>query len=640
MSSTTIPLALAPAQEIQIRGHWLARLHPAVEALLMGLAFTAWSFAFRGFDGGRWSDIPIFKSFMDPRLYTRDPFISALHEGTPAAYTYAFVGALARLLGGMNLDAVLLFLFIPASVVSLAVLYQLARDVVGNRLAAGLFLLFYIASFRLLTIGSTILHSAETTPAFLALPFQVGGLLAAFRGRHWLAGLLIGIGLNVHAPTTILVALGIGAVWLALIPRIGMRQPLVSGLVLLLAGAPAVIGSIGQHTDALPLWALYLAKAELATDISTTVAFETWHLRLRNLLGAAFLLVAFMSAPPRKYRIELLALTGGCVLMCLAAVAFFDLSLKTPLSTMVARLQFPRSVWLVNVFGLMLVAALIVQAWRTGLVPRWLLGTLAAALLLSPRDFIPWEPIWPVATCLFIGMLAMQRIAPGSMRLVQFGAAGILISSVSLVGFANLSGRRINDIDISQGILVSALAMLLITVSGLIWRSADRPAGQRAGMLGAVVALSGTLVLARYEGWQFQRSHAGGLRAAEEFQTWARTGTPLESVFLTLPSEPNNDNFYKLSDRALFLVRERANQAVYFPRHNDEFRLRLEALGIDDPVAYKADLDRAYRRIEEPRLRELARNFGVTHFVPARNIDLPFPIVYRSGGWTVYEISP
>ena len=52
---------------------------------------TLASLLFRGFEGGRWSDIPIFKSFVDPRLYLNDPFIQALHEGTPAAYTYRFI---------------------------------------------------------------------------------------------------------------------------------------------------------------------------------------------------------------------------------------------------------------------------------------------------------------------------------------------------------------------------------------------------------------------------------------------------------------------------------------------------------------------------------------------------------------------
>jgi len=603
----------------------------------MGAIFTLWSVAFRGFDGGRWSDIPIFKSFMDPELYKMDPFITALHDGTPAAFTYQTVGVLARAFG---LETTLTLLFIPASVASIAVLYQLARDVTGERLAAAFFLLCYVASFRLLTVGSTILHSAETTPAFLALPFQVGGLLAAFRGRHWLAGLLLGLGLDVHAPTTILIALGVGAIWLALIPRIGIRQPLIGGLVLLLAGAPAIVGSLGQHTDALPLWALYLAKAELATDISTATAFETWHLRLRNLIGAALLVTAFLCAPPKRNRLELLALAVGSLLMCLAALIFFDISLKTPLSTMIARLQFPRSVWLVNVFGLMLLAGLIVQSWRGNTVPRWLLAALTASLLLSPRDFIPWEPIWPVSASLIIGLLVVRRFIPRFSKPATMLAAVVLAATIAAVFFASLTGRRINDIDISQGVLVDGLSILAVSLVLLLPRFSHVAPSQRTTVIGAAVVLTGALVLARFETWQYQRSHAGGLRAADEFQAWARTSTPVDSVFLTLPSEPNNDNFYKLSERALYLVRERANQAVYFPRHNEEFRLRLEALGIDDPVAYKSDLDRAYRRLDESQLRRLARDFGVTHFVPARAVDLPFPIVYQSGGWTVYEVSP
>jgi hypothetical protein len=613
----------------------VARLHPATEALLVGALFTVWSFAFRGFDGGRWSDIPIFKSFMDPRLYTRDPFIAALHEGTPAAFTYEGIGLLSRAFG---LDLTLLLLFIPASIVSLAILYQLARDVTGQRIAAGLFLLLYVASFRLLTVGSTILHSAETTPAFLALPFQLGGLLALLRGRHWLAGLLLGIGLDIHAPTTILIALGTGAVWLALVARIGLRSPLIGGLVMLLAGAPAIIGSIGQHTDSLPLWALYLARAELATDISTTTAFETWHLRLRNLLGAALLVTAFLATPPHRNKLEILALAAGSALMCLAAVIFFDLSLRTPLSTMVARLQFPRSAWLVNVFGLMIVAGFIVHSWRSGTVPRWLLTTLIASMLLSPRDFMPWEPIWPLAAASVVGLVLVRRFVPTLGRLAGIGCSAALLGASTIIVAVSVTGRRLSNVDVSQAILVGGLALVAVVTLVLAPRLVRQQSSVRLVTLGAGITLAAALTLARLESWQFQRAHAGGLRAAEEFQTWART-TPIDSVFLILPSEPNNDNFYKNSERALYLVRERANQAVYFPRHNDEFRLRLEGLGIDDPVAYKSELDRAYRRINEPQLRALARDFGVTHFVPARAVDLPFPIVYQSGGWTVYEVS-
>ena len=71
------------------------------EALLAGLLGTLASLLFRGFEGGRWSDIPIFKSFVDTRLYQNDPFIQVLHEGTPAAYTYEFIAGVIRALSGL-----------------------------------------------------------------------------------------------------------------------------------------------------------------------------------------------------------------------------------------------------------------------------------------------------------------------------------------------------------------------------------------------------------------------------------------------------------------------------------------------------------------------------------------------------------
>jgi hypothetical protein len=94
------------------------------------------------------------------------------------------------------------------------------------------------------------------------------------------------------------------------------------------------------------------------------------------------------------------------------------------------------------------------------------------------------------------------------------------------------------------------------------------------------------------------------------------------------------------ADRAIYLVRERANQAVYFPSHNQEFRARVEGLGVSNVLRYREELDQAYRRLTEQRIRALAAEFKVTHFVPARAGDFSFPVVYQEGGWTVYEVTP
>jgi hypothetical protein len=138
--------------------------------------------------------------------------------------------------------------------------------------------------------------------------------------------------------------------------------------------------------------------------------------------------------------------------------------------------------------------------------------------------------------------------------------------------------------------------------------------------------------------WLYQARHRGGLASAAEFQAWARENTPKDAVFLILPSEPNNETFYMHADRALYLIRERANQAVYFREHNFEFQERVLALGVSGVLRYREELDPVYRRLTEERVRDLAARFGVTHFVPARAGEFSFTVVYQQGGWTVYEV--
>ena len=162
----------------------------------------------------------------------------------------------------------------------------------------------------------------------------------------------------------------------------------------------------------------------------------------------------------------------------------------------------------------------------------------------------------------------------------------------------------------------------VLVVGWLVVAASRRRLPERSALAaGLAVAVIGAFLVRGSTDWLYQLRHRGGLASAAAFQEWARTQTPVDSVFLILPSEPNNDAFYMNAERAHFLVRERANQAVYFPSHNQEFRARVEALGVTDVLRYREELDQAYRRLTEERIRELAARFKVTHFVPARAGD-------------------
>ena len=142
---------------------------------------------------------------------------------------------------------------------------------------------------------------------------------------------------------------------------------------------------------------------------------------------------------------------------------------------------------------------------------------------------------------------------------------------------------------------------------------------------GLAVIVVGAFLVRGSTDWLYQLQHRGGLASAAAFQEWARTQTPVDSVFLILPSEPNNDDFYMNADRALYLVRERANQAVYFPSHNQEFRARVEGLGVSNVLRYREELDQAYRRLTEERIRELAAELqgDPLRACPGRRLQLP-----------------
>jgi hypothetical protein len=609
------------------------------EALVAGLVGTLASLLFRGFEGGRWSDIPIFKSFVDPRLYLNDPFIQALHEGTPAAYTYRFIAAVIGGLPWLPLDGALFVLFVPASVASLALGYLLARHLVGDRVSAILFLALYVAGFRLLTVGSPILHSAELTPAFLALPLQIGALYAFLRERHALTGIVAGLAIVVHAPTSSYVGLAIGLAYVIRIRHYGVRNVATAGLLMLLCSAPTVIGAISQHAEPLPGWALQLARIELATDLSVAVNWSRAGFLLHNLLGGLLLTVAMLTAPPGSTRRAVLALFVAVAALCAVAFVFIDVSLRGPISTLVARLQLPRAAWVVDLLGLIYVAHLLRRAWAEKWAPRPLLLILFGALLVSPSDFAPLEPIWVVVTPLLVLALAARRWLLEAQR-SRVNLALIVLAALSVVGFAaaRLLTRRFWLLDLDDGVKAAAMIAVLVLGSQAVILGRRLLPLRTAAIAGLVVVVIGAFLVRGSTGWIYQLQHRGGLASAAAFQEWARTQTPVDSVFLILPSEPNNDDFYSNADRALYLVRERANQAVYFPSHNQEFRGRVEALGVSDVLRYREELDQAYRRLTEERVRDLASRFKVTYFVPARAGDFSFPIVYQEGGWTVYEV--
>src|SRR5215212_366887 len=236
------------------------------------------------------------------------------------------------------------------------------------------------------------------------------------RERHALTGIVAGLAIVVHAPTSSYVGLAIGLAYLLRVRHYGVRNVAVAGLLMLLCSAPTVIGAVLQHAEPLPGWALQLARIELATDLSVAVNWSRGGFLLYNLLGGLLLTVATLTAPPGATRRAVLALFVAVALLCAVAFVFIDVSLRGPISTLVARLQLPRAAWVVDLLGLCYLAHLLRRAWVERWAPRPMLMLLFGALLVSPSDFAPLEPIWVAVTPLVVAALAAHRWLPDHRR--------------------------------------------------------------------------------------------------------------------------------------------------------------------------------------------------------------------------------
>ena len=164
------------------------------------------------------------------------------------------------------------------------------------------------------------------------MPLQLGALYALLVGRLAAAGALMGFSFNLHVPSTVYLAGALGFYEVLRIRRLGPRAVLTSLGLLTVAGAPTIVGSLLHHTDRLPLWALYLARAELATDISLTTHFASRALIIYNVVGLGLLALVLRAAPPDAGRRLTLVWCGAVGLMCLGALLFFDLWLGSPFS--------------------------------------------------------------------------------------------------------------------------------------------------------------------------------------------------------------------------------------------------------------------------------------------------------------------
>ncbi len=624
---------------------------PWREAALAGIAATIASFLLYGYHGARWVDAPIIRSFMDPALYAGDPFVAPFHALTPASIPYRLLAAGAGLISADRLEIGLLLFYLPATFASLTLLYAIAMALFGNRATALIVLALYLGGTRLLSIGSPAIHSAEMTPQVLALPLELGAILALLRARWTLSGALFGLAFNLHAPVGAQLGLLFGG-WLLLLLlaalSAGVWRPLAmlsfpmlwrAAGVALLAASPTLVGALLGHLRPLEPWEIELALATTGSDLSVARSFDSRALALSNLLGIAFLVLLAMRVKPSQGGGLVTYLIGGSALLLLFGALAVDLLSIPALTTVALRLNIARASWLPNLLGLLLLADYVRLAWQANRPPRPLVLALIGAALATPNDVLPLEPLWQIALALTLGYeLAMARWPAVEARLRWLAIGLIVLAGVVLLALGLRGTAMGNTLNASLSLAALGYAVLIgaaIVVASRLPLAAHR---RQWGLIGLLaVAFLAVAVTRNLNGWLNPIS--AGEQPAEDVIAWART-TPTDSQFLIHPNDPFALEFLRRADRRVFVVREGANHGLYFPENNREFARRLNALGISDPLDFQDQFDEAYDDLSEDDVRAIAREFEVRYFIRPPGSRFNFPSAFRADKYTVYQVEP
>ena len=202
---------------------------------------------------------------------------------------------------------------------------------------------------------------------------------AFLRERHALTGVVAGLAVVVHAPTSSYVGLAIGLAYLIRVRHYGIRTSSMAGLLMLLCSAPdrrrghrsarRAAARLGAATCPHRAGNRHLGGGQL----------EPSGVLLYNLLGGLLLAVALLLGAARVDPSSGAGAVRRRGVLCAVAFVFIDVSLRGAISTLVARLQLPRAAWVVDVLGLVYVAHLLRTAWAEHRVPRPILVILFGA---------------------------------------------------------------------------------------------------------------------------------------------------------------------------------------------------------------------------------------------------------------------
>jgi len=537
----------------------------------------------------------------NPALYPADPVAEVIFS-----FASAFWYGVAWLTRGLNLSAVLFVLFWVKNILLLLMGYRWARLLFPHSWGA-----VYAAPLFLATAPAPLIGNGHPSDSLEQTSFSVIVALLALESllRRREGAYMLWMGLVTYF-NPMYAIFAYSYVALSVFGDRVLRRDW-------LRWAGATVGSLGIG---LPGWLLLLRAARPPVADPQAV----WQ-------------TAELSYPyhffPKAWDIEpqLVLLAYGALVLALCR--FWGGS--------AGRLRLHLALWTTLALGYYLLA--------------WLTPYVLCSLTLLQLHPIRATELWFVVAGIFLaaGACAWVESRPAETLRRWFTPLALLVCTGATWRFGYGAGFSIKS-------------MFLLTVGLEAYRQMAQRTAWRL-TVGVILVLCGAFVAAnalrihmmrvsRYGNWM------GIPRApAYEIARWARASTPADTVFLVpLYSDAEGwHHFRHLSQRGVFVTRKDGTAWPFAPHYAHEWKARMRAAGLFevaqlDDATYRIGawvhigilrrgqdyFRRANDRLDDMRVRQIAKRYRIDYWIVPVNKPTRFPEVHTHGEWKVVRVMP
>lgn len=531
----------------QLRGRMLQKV-----LLAMAAVGALGSYYVRGYAPSLYNGVvqlPLLKQRLNPDLYPNDLLLRSLHNYESLLWDLlAGLGAVISLANSMVFFYAVQLLFFHYAISALS--WRLGRSVFAVMLCNLFFMGWMAPGF-----GGSYYSSVTAAHGPMSFPFFVLAMVAVMDARFLLAGALWGAGALFHLPNSVYCAPILGLMALASLRRPPLPWPAVMRQAAM--GLPLALGGF-----ALATWRV--AAGEGTSQL--TMSPDEFRLVTRNYVGPHIYL---------GYHIEDAGAHNAFVTFLIQG------ALAVGIIILARRVERRGRCLLWGFLGGVGVA-------MVGLLVGDLADSVSIArlMLLRVGDFLGF--LFVLVPLAFAGYWAAGRLTLSPWLLPPFLAFYFL-------GLESWAGRK-QWWEFALALLVVAWALeRTMRVSAprhwikatlrrvLPWWVFQMPRAMRVSALLAFIALPFFAVSMYEERFERQKRHEDDFdsRWAQDWrrvQRWARERTPVDTVFLTPPTESGWRSF---SERGTFLEFRDANAVVLNNTLNTEYLRRAKVLGYD-----------------------------------------------------------